>query len=34
MAKKTTDTITIGFEDKIWKVADVRGNLNARCDHA
>lgn len=30
MAKKTKDTITIGFEDKIWKAADVlRGNLNA-----
>lgn len=30
MAKKTTDTISIGFEDKIWKAADVlRGNLNA-----
>lgn len=29
MAKKT-DTISIGFEDKIWKAADVlRGNLNA-----
>lgn len=27
---KNTDTITIGFEDKIWKAADVlRGNLNA-----
>ena len=30
MAKKKTDTISIGFEDKIWKAADVlRGNLNA-----
>ena len=30
MAKKQTDTISIGFEDKIWKAADVlRGNLNA-----
>lgn len=28
MAKK--DTTSIGFEDKIWKAADVlRGNLNA-----
>lgn len=27
---KTKDTISIGFEDKIWKAADVlRGNLNA-----
>lgn len=30
MAKKQKDTISIGFEDKIWKAADVlRGNLNA-----
>lgn len=31
MAKKASDnTISIGFEDKIWKAADVlRGNLNA-----
>ena len=30
MAKKAKDTISIGFEDKIWKAADVlRGNLNA-----
>ena len=30
MAKKEQNTISIGFEDKIWKAADVlRGNLNA-----
>lgn len=30
MAKQTKDTISIGFEDKIWQAADVlRGNLNA-----
>ncbi len=29
MAKKTKDTVSIGFEDKIWAAADqLRGNLN------
>lgn len=30
MAKKAKDTISIGFEEKIWKAADIlRGNLSA-----
>lgn len=30
MAKKKQDTISIGFEEKIWKTADIlRGNLSA-----
>ena len=30
MAKKNSNTTSIGFEDAIWKAADkLRGNLNA-----
>ena len=30
MAKKNQDTISIGFEEKIWKATDIlRGNLSA-----
>lgn len=30
MAKKAKDTTSIGFEEKIWKAADIlRGNLSA-----